>query len=315
MANIKILLSSVAILILLCSISHSAVLFEDDFDGWTTGYSLYDLAVDPPSPWQNYSLAGVTLPATCNSVARPYIGGAGISATGGYGSSKGLEFPRCSSVTNNYYGYPRLYLSSIGHYNEVFIRFYIKFDDGLDKNIDQGFKFPIDRMIVTNGSSEVEWYFSMHGSTLSTSSLSLYSGSGYFTSWVALAGHEDIYDDNEYHAVEFHIRLHPTAGRVRTWVDGVETSDYNNINTAPSDSYYVGFLNFGMGNTSDEPWNNTTWKSAWLDELVIADEYIGPISGAPAQVGGRLSIAGSLIKLAEPEPGPPSTSRWPTPSK
>jgi hypothetical protein len=91
---------------LIASQSQATILFEDDFDSWPTGWSAYDGGPRPPSPWGMSVLTGGALPAECNGISRPYIGGQGVEEGGNCagGSGKCLEMPRCVDVTNGYKG-------------------------------------------------------------------------------------------------------------------------------------------------------------------------------------------------------------------
>ncbi len=287
-------ISLFALVLLITSTSYAAVLFRENFDAWPTGWTCS--TASPNAFMQVWNCGDIA--ATCNGSSRPFQKGQGISANGR--SGKAMQYPRSSCDANGYLGdlHMDLYGNFGGPYKELYFRWYVKFEEGFDKAISEGFKF-MDRIIIrTPSGAEDDLYPSLHGSKLSSANLMLYGGwpSGYFATWRNIADNASFYPDHNWHSMELRIKLNSPGladGAVQTWIDGVLAYSYENILIESSGDYYFKIFSFGLGNVSDSSWDQTTFKSMYYDDFVISTTYIGTetvsVTAPPVISGGTPS--------------------------
>jgi len=73
-----------------------------------------------------------------------------------------------------------------------------------------------------------------------------------------------------WYCLELYIRIHPTEGAVKAYINGIEQISYTNINTTSLDN--VAIIRFGLANSI-----NTQQKvTVYLDSAIISTTYNGP---------------------------------------
>ncbi len=71
-------------------------------------------------------------------------------------------------------------------------------------------------------------------------------------------------------------------GIIQYWFDGILEKDYQNISFNSDSAQPLGVWRFGtgVGNSSGGYWDQTEWSAIGFDNVVTANEYIGPVSQA-----------------------------------
>lgn len=255
-----------------------AILFQDNFDSHADSCHT---GGDVPSGW--YAWNGGTASATRDSVTH-YSGE--ISATGYGGSGKSLKLWRHSdfTATGEFTG---LDLDLGSSYQTIYFRYYQKLPTALDLTFNGA-----------NGNYLKFWRFQTTAATdlyldaSAPDSVNMRAGGDLhvqddetFNQAVISAGDLDTTIwDGDWHCLEFHIGLGSTT--LRFWLDGILYYSNTSFNWGDLAGESVTSLgHFGFGNYS----NNYSWQSSWQaaewDNLVIADEYVGPLTSTSKILG------------------------------
>lgn len=265
----------------------SSVIFQDNFDNCTSGcvVSPGD-APNSAGPYPAEWLQWYNDPpnnATYDNVTK-YAGE--ITAPGRGGSGMSLKLWRNGDFNHSYNG--ALLTSSPGTYSDFYMRFYAKISP--DMNMTGGNYIKMFRVNTSSG----EIYVNVNpgaGDVKSTGQLQVMGESG----WKTILTNSQLMAlwDGNWHAWQFRFNL--SSNTLTFWVDGGEPITINSAGFSGAWNSYL--QHFPLGNADG------TWQSSWqafeVDDLVIATtkEETDPINSTR-----RLSLAGSLIKIVEPEP-------------
>lgn len=243
--------------------ANAAILFQDDFDGYT----------DSPS---NHGWA---------------IGSAVTAVDGeGYNGSRGVKVSYTTAGTGPYwFGW-----AGIGSYNRpaIYVRFYFK-----TANNNGGMKFcklfgkqdgagyANATVPLEGGSSNVIYAvrYGMGYKDNDTQTKNALKGPPNYTDEkvVFQAYSESFTPDNQWHCFEFYMKYNTDNnrdGEYKVWIDGelrlhtTNVLNRNNTNTRAFRS--IDFANYTATNT-------THVRPIWYDNVVISDDYIGPDGDIP----------------------------------
>jgi hypothetical protein len=81
--------------------------------------------------------------------------------------------------------------------------------------------------------------------------------------------------DEQWHFYELHVDS--TANTVEFWVDGILKHRNTNLPMSPQSPQWI--QHFGFGNRASGSVEQSSWQVWEFDDLVIADQYIGPLGG------------------------------------
>jgi len=256
---------------------HGEVLFHDDFESDPSDWVCADGQL---SQWSAGYLS-------CKQTA-----GFGFEWKMGPGrnSNNAVYAWKSSSVPNGYRTESQKWLTGTTVKKEIYHRWYMKWPEGLEKDISQGFK--LWRYILReNGfSSPPEIYLNIRpNASLSHSSLTIYNPASGYKDLIAVSE----FNDDAWHCHELRIKLNSDGvsdGMLQYWLDGELVATYSNLSFSDSVTG-LGIHRFGVGisNVSDPPWLNDEWLAIAFDDVVISTDYIDPdgsIGGPPARPGG-----------------------------
>lgn len=252
-----------------------AIIFQDNFDSHA---DTCRTGGDVPTGWDNW---GSTAASATKDSTTHYAGE--ISSTGRGDSGKSLKLWKHSdfTVTGDFAG---LYGVSMNNGN-VFIRYYQKLPTALDLTFNS-----------TNGNYLKFWRFftastesDIYLDAVAPDSVNMRAGGalsfvddlGYINAAgvIITAGNMDttIWDGN-WHCIEFQVGTN--CHTLKFWLDGVEYFSSTSFDWgANHDQNITGLGHFGLGNYSSNYSWQSSWQAAEWDDLVIADAYIGPVSG------------------------------------
>jgi|GEM_PF-2816642 hypothetical protein len=91
--------------------------------------------------------------------------------------------------------------------------------------------------------------------------------------------------DGRWHCHEIRLKMNTfgnSDGIIQYWFDGILEKDYQNISFNSDSAQPLGVWRFGtgVGNSSGGYWDQTEWSAIGFDNVVTANEYIGPVSQA-----------------------------------
>lgn len=167
---------------------------------------------------------------------------------------------------------------------EIYHRWYMKMPPAsqFDKVLGVGSCKLWRYMLHANGVSRYgQLYLNFHNSKrLSTTQLTLFGGKGLFF----FLKNTREFNDDQWHCHELRIKLNSKGnkdGIIEYWFDGVKAQSYTKINFRYDDRQPIAIHRFGvgMGNCSDEPWDQTQWSAIAFDDVVVSTEYVGPTDG------------------------------------
>lgn len=251
----------------LCAVSvDAAVLFQDNFDSNCSGTACLVTggASTYPTGWDQWYTEQAT--ATYGGVTH-YSGE--ISTPGRGGTGKSLKLWRYGSAFGGYDGGLLKVLSySISN---LHMRFYIKVPSAM--NWATGDEYQKLWRFNTSGS---EIYVNINNGFRS-GIMQVYDSS----EWVTVLNNSQLLSimDGNWHCVEFQFGLNIST--LKVWIDGV--SVYSNTSKnwhGNAGAIFNGyFQHFGLGNRGSSVTYQSSWQAMEFDDLVIADQYIGPVSG------------------------------------
>lgn len=252
-----------------------AVIFSDGFE-------------DDPSDWT----CDVNLDLLHWSVN---VGGCGTAATriGNYDPGFGSEWKmgpgriggnamyawKHSSVPNGYRTEENKWLSGNDIKQEVYHRWYMRWDPAANKVAESGFKlwryitrengYPTAPAIYLNARHDQS-----APNHIINGDLVIYSNE---TGFLSLANMSDLVD-NTWHCHELRIKLNDNGssnGEIQYWLDGTLEATHQNLSWGPTQDLAIHRFGVGIGNVSDSPWLNSTWAAIAFDDVVVSTGYIG----------------------------------------
>lgn len=274
----------VVALLLIPSLAHTEVLISEDFEGFgaswncgqTTGQGIWDTQ-------------------ECRSVT----GGGYNTQTGvGYNSTKGLD-QRFNSNSPNVYNL--MYTFNVdwpASAKTIYNRWYMKVDTALTKSIAQANSLKFWRYYAPNNTYEI--YVHLLGSSTATAYFDLETNYGGTTNYNLVPF--STMQDGQWHCYEIRIKLNSSGssydGEIDFWIDGtiVPAASHRNIRWFGATNPVFGDnIQVGVGNTSDEPWNNATTAAMSFDNFVLSTEYIGPVGGGGSAASTAIGVGTSTI--------------------
>ena len=287
--SIRLLIACVLVALLQCVVYpqsvNGAVIFSSDSEG-----SLL-------SNWSSYNVG-------------PYGAEPNLSANGGSvtltttqknSGSQALQF---SWQTGDYA--VGLIKNNIPGGREFYFRYYVKWEDGWDQNWPLSHKFVIlygdnraQRLgIYTMYSTASQIggpYFSFFSSTeydfggdmesifIVMDEASAEHGTNY-SAWRAWNP-----SVNQWYCMEWYVKIHPTAGQVRVWIDGGEKEIWNKgslfswwvdpVVPYRCENIPLGDNDFDELHLSTQNNQKASTKDIWFDDIVVSTSYIGPLDG------------------------------------
>ena len=242
------------------------VFFSDDFEGsspldtWTA----YNCGPAGAEPWQTANGGTVTL-------------------SGGekYSGSKSLQ---CDWNSGDYAVGVR---KNVDLDRNVYVRWYAKYEEGWDFGAHGEQKYMI--LYGTRNGVARDLRIGFYNQyTLGRPFLSFYTSETGAASGDTVFGAEDfIPETGQWYCIEIYVKVHPTEGAFRLWVDGVE---YELWNKGTFYDWWDGIIiqpvNIDTGDVdideihlSTQLNNQNATRKIWVDDMVISDSYIGPIDG------------------------------------
>jgi hypothetical protein len=265
-------------------LSQAIIIFQENFDNQPEGASCDGPSLSGWGGWMCFSGTTATFDGVTHKSGE-------VTSPGRGGTGKSLKLWRHSGVFGDYTGVPYKGVSGdvwTTNLSDFYMRYYMKLPPAFVSSED----FKLWRLMTSEGGNEI--YLNMRdpntgNPTRSTAVLGIYdNGSGWETV-LSNADLQAIWDGN-WHSIEFHIGLNTHT--LQVWTDGVLRHNNTNRNWTAS-GVLNGIQHFAIGNTFS---HNGTWQNSWqameLDDLVFADQYIGPSGGGGGDSGGTSSGAG-----------------------
>lgn len=273
------------ILLFVSSMIHAEVIFQDNFDSSADYNNSPWPPALPPDNWDASSSWGSCIITTTSEA----YGGSGKCFVGG--------------LPGGEYSAATLYKTWSGSPDELYIRFYLKWGTSWHHAV--AAMSPGQKILrIYSGAipdNEVVRFQYLGG----TFGLVLLQASGMTTqdapegdnyTWAEYNG--DAYDGgNVWRCVEIHIKMNttysaPYDGLVEYWIDGDKKGTWANVRMRPDGTYHLNGMQLPENVASLESGTNYLY----LDNVVIATEYIGPVSNGsspstPTITGG---FGGSL---------------------
>lgn len=275
MANrLKIFLFTFVLCFVVIDKAHAEVYFQDDFEADPSNWKCADGEL---TKWS----AGY---GTCGLNYNPGTGASDRRMGPGHNGGNAMYAWKHSSVPNGYWTTADKWLSPADYSRKDFYhRWYMKVPSTIDKASSSGFKYW--RYIgAPYGTDAPEIYLNNCGDTFRTGSLCL------------LETIQDIrlnliptteFADGNWHSHEIRIKYNTDGGYdgvAQYWFDGVLRHTTNDIRWGTQSNIGLNRFGVGIGNVSDTPWYMSEWTAFQFDDVVLADEYIGPISSGAAPI-------------------------------
>ncbi len=265
-------------LILIPSVSLSAVIFSESFDNIPSGWNCSQYV---PVGWASLSACGS---ATYGGVT--HYGGE-ITSGGRTGNSlkawKQGQFPGDAS----YYGLLN-YDFGADRYRDVYMRWYMKIPPGFNMT---GFDYlKLWRWnFGSGGSYDKEIYLNFlqrhNGTTFwGDAHIGVYKANG-DNEWAVMLENSDLPTDGQWHCYEWRVQLNTTGssnGVLQFWLDGVLKYSATNVNYGATTTDYLRRTSLGTGNRNSGSAFQTGWQAIEFDDYVLSTTYIGPDGSPPA---------------------------------
>ena len=336
-------------------LTYSGIIFHDDFESQSSTWNIGKGPLTTPSGseghWERFEYSSSCSDMCCNKGGAedcsdlPSWAGDKLTfiwPTKGYGGGKcvgtSLKYP-----CNNRYPGAHSYVFE-KNYKEIYIGFHYKFEEGFSKDFSAGCKTPLRFFFTTEGGSP-HFFISYKWGSFKTSGLYAHQPAGPFSKEKDGKGYhytgigpKDIYDDHNWHWLEFRIKLNTDAntldGEFEAWVDGVKKTSisgtkYHEAKHGNSIYFKNVFLKIGNCSTcpnldcntdcpsSQQKWEQQTWKAVLFDNFTVSTSYIGPSGYSSKSInvyssGGALpnsntvsTSSSSSTTSAPPAPGKP----------
>ena len=244
---------------------NAGIIFQDDFESDSSNWTCGDGNL---SKW------------TSVWVSCGYTEGFGYEwkMGSGHNSSNAVYAWKCDQVPNGYRSGSDKWLSGNDLVKEIYHRWYMKVPPTFDKSIPQGFKFWRYILREYGYSNPPVIYLNAHGGNkFSNSDLSIYNVTTGYLNLVPISS----FNDDNWHCHELRIKLNSDGqsdGIIQYWLDGELKATYTNLSFSGSvTSLKIHMFGVGIGNVSDPPWDMSEWTACIFDDVVVADQYIGPI--------------------------------------
>jgi len=278
MKQIKITVSTVVIFLLMLGYAQARIIFQDDFDGYT----------DSPG---NH--------------------GWGISSNISLQPSGGMNNSQCVMVTYDRPGTPPYWFGrnvSDENLQEIYVRFYFKVDDPSGgckflklfgkENSPQGYANSTFAINYFSGQLSEVSYGDGSGVSNDTQHVIRYNGS-HTDSNVSIVNSSDTFDprDGKWHCFEANMKYNDNGkrnGHYRVWIDGKLRLYANNVkNRNDLNSLFFGSVQ--LANYCHSNWEKT-WH-LWYDNVIIADQYIGPLDNVSQDNQAPVSPTGINVLI------------------
>jgi hypothetical protein len=196
---------------------------------------------------------------------------------------------------------PNGYRSEFNHWftganvkREIYHRWYMKFPSTFDKDIPDSCK--LWRYInAPNGSPPNEIYLNFHGGAkISSSSISVLTNNATREMYAV-----NNFNDNQWHSHELRIKMNTQGqsdGVIQYWLDGTQQFSATNLNLGFTSAEGINRVGVGMGNCSDPEWDMSAWTAIAFDDIIIAEEYIGPDGGPAISTATGCTISGASMQ-------------------
>ena len=100
------------------------------------------------------------------------------------------------------------------------------------------------------------------------------------------------FNDGTWHHHEIRLKWNAYGsadGIIEYWLDGVKKASWIGLDLSDQPDTKFHKFGIGIGNTSDEAWDQTDWSAIAFDNVVVSTEYIGESSGG-SQLGGNSQL-------------------------
>lgn len=293
MRNIKLVLIFLAVALP----AWGADVVVENFDAWDADWMCSDGYPESSPMWSN---------STCESTTG--FGDEWRCGLGHGGSGNGLYSWKRTETT----GFrTEAWVFPSAHPGEFWFRWYMKIPPAsqFDKTITQASAFKLHNIMHTSQNLNVNvnshWIVEDAGAHTATD----YYSSGKFsdsmlgllyanTTRMAPACRVSEINDGNWHCFEVHVKFNMPYtsynGVIEWWIDGVNKfsrSDLQVQSTATGQPYLENFQ-FGVGNVSDEDFDNTNWAAIAFDDLIVCDAD-GPTGGFKTDAAGRSMVGPS----------------------
>lgn len=251
----------------LASYSESTVLFQDNFDGCTTNCNAVSLsAPTPPSGWASwYGPASSTQGGTFH-----YSGE--ISTPDRHSSTgKNLKIWKYPGIWDGYNG--ALNYNAPANTSMMYMRYYLKIPTGMSIAAAAADTMKMWRWGTSAGETIYLNLLSTSAGDITRFASKLAINVGTWRDILSEVDTETLLWDGNWHCLEFKLDL--ANNDVVFWLDGVKK--YENLSFGLTAGNFTLMQHWALGNTGSQ-WNHTGWLAMELDDLVIADTYVGPDS-------------------------------------
>lgn len=268
--NCIVLFAYLVLTLLMTFPAYGANIFSDNFDSATgnTGGTV-------PSGWSQWYENGVS--TTLGGITH-YAGE--ISAPGRGNAGKSLKLWRNTTAWEGYAGPLLYYFPSSISYSDIYIRWYMKLPTSLDLTGNADY-LKLFRLNISGGTGEI--YVNINNQ----SGVGAMRANGEVrvlgAAWQTVLSNADLRAvwDGNWHCWE--MRFGINSSRLTLWIDGVQKYNSTSFNYGAANAGRFTMLqHFPSGNHSSGSQWQSSWQAMEVDDLVIADTYVGPDGAAPA---------------------------------
>jgi len=263
-----------AFAVLFSAPADGAVIFQDNFDNAPDGARTGGIV---PAGWSQWMQDGIS--ATLDGITH-YAGE--ITTPGRGGSGKSLKLWRHSTawVGSASYAGPLVYeFPSSSAYSDIYIRWYMKLPVALDCTGSVDY-LKLFRLNITGGTGEI--YLNINNVTGVGSMRANGEVRVLGAAWQTVLSNSDLRAvwDGNWHCWE--MRFGINSSRLTLWIDGVQKYNSSSFNYGAANAgRFTMMQHFPVGNAGVSQWQ-ASWQALEVDDLVIADAYVGPDGSAPA---------------------------------
>lgn len=314
--SIRLLVACVMVSLIACVAcpqgADGAVLFSDDFENAAS------FTHSSSGTWSSYNTGP-------NGPENYMTGNGGTVTITSNQHVSGSHALQCSWQAGDYA--VGLIKNNIPGVREVYFRYYVKYEPGFDSNWPTEEKFAIlygdnraQRLGIyqsySSGPQIGGPYFSFASSTeydlggdmenvfIVMDEASGEHGTNYsaWRAWNPTVG--------QWYCMEWYVKIHPTGGQVRVWIDGVEKEIWNKgalfswwINPGVPyrcENIPLGDNDFDELHISTQNNQQASTKDIWFDDVVVSTTYVGPIDGGPQPLTfNNISVSPSTVSANE----------------
>jgi len=284
----KYVLSGILLLCLLVQgeLCFPATYFSDDFESDASDYECSNIDA-PPSQWDDSC-------GYCGNTVG--FGNEFKMGAGAHGDNALYCWKSSTLATSGYRCYVEKVSGDIMGKKEIYVRWYQKTPtaENWDKECADGFKWW--RLHFSDG-GEFYWNHQGGSGSLFSTGYFVYGASGGVGYVNAGINSSDI-QDNAWHCYEVHIKTATSGanGVVQVWLDGVQKYSSTSVAFDASSSATIDMFAFGIGNTTEsEAFHQSSWTAVGFDDIVVADEYIGPLGASSTSSASGVVISGGTF--------------------